>query len=353
MIAELSIPISVWMSSTSTKVIPHMANLLHRIKSTSSDLNFKLSCEAIQSKHTPPSKSHIDFIRIHNNPEQPEIVLPNGERYCWYFAIGSMINPISQYLREITPVLSYPATCQHHKLVFRCFNGIADFEACPGSNFDGVAHLIPYDQMIRLDEIECFYHRVVIICTDYENQSQMAYAYQIKVKNQPSGIPRERYLDVIIKGCEYYKVRPEYTNHLRNEQPVVPRKQPHEFHSFQGFPPDVYYSEEELKKHDGSDPSVPLWISINGKILEYAGLPPPDHADHDFQKSFLTFLKPNLGGREVTNVIAKTLYEPLYKLPLTNEDICDEHRAQIEDFYYNTLSNSDHHTYWKAIGRLC
>ncbi|CAF4070113.1 unnamed protein product, partial [Adineta steineri] len=56
--------------------------------------------------------------------------------------------------------------------------------------------------------------------------------------------------------------------------------------------------------------------------------------------------------REVTNIIAKTLYEPLYKLPLNDEDICEEHRAQIEDYYYNTLSSSEHQTYWKSIGRL-
>jgi hypothetical protein len=63
-------------------------------------------------------------------------------------------------------------------------------------------------------------------------------------------------------------------------------------------------------------------------------------------------LKPNLGGREVTTAMAKAFYEPLYKLPLNDEDICDEHRAQMEDHYYNILASSENKMYWKPIGRL-
>ncbi|CAF1224413.1 unnamed protein product [Adineta steineri] len=329
-----------------------MANSLHRLNSLSSHDNFKLSCDIIHSKLVSPEKSFIDSILSYNNFEQPEIILPNGQQFCWYFAIGSMTNPISLYLRGITSITSYPAKCLDYKIVFRGHAGIADIEICPGAEFDGVVHLVPSEQMTHLDQIECFYHRIMIKCIDYQDQSHIAYAYQIKVNNQPISLPRERYLDVIIKGCEYYKVRPEYINRLINEQSVIPRKKPENFQLFTDFPSDVYYSIEALQKHDGRDPSLPLWICINGKILEYTGLPPNDHPDYDFQRSYYTFLESKLGGREVTNIIAKTLYEPLYKLPLNDEDICEEHRAQIEDYYYNTLSSSEHQTYWKSIGRL-
>jgi hypothetical protein len=329
-----------------------MASSSHRLNSSASDPNFKLSCDSVLSKLVPPEKSFIDTILAYDNPPQADIILPDGQQFCWYFAIGSMINPISLYLRNLTSIISYPATCVDYKIAFRGHAGIADIEPCHGETFDGVVHLVSNEQMIRLDEIECFYHRIKITCIDYQGQSHIAYAYQIKINNQPISLPRERYLDIIIKGCEYYKVRPEYINRLRDQQPVIPRKQPESFHSFTDIPSNVYYTEEDLRKHNGDDPSLPLWVSINGKILEYGGLPSNDHPDYEFQRSFYAFLKPNLGGREVTTAMAKAFYEPLYKLPLNDEDICDEHRAQMEDHYYNILASSENKMYWKPIGRL-
>ncbi|CAF1275619.1 unnamed protein product [Adineta ricciae] len=329
-----------------------MANSSYRLNSSLSDANFKLSCEAIQSKLVPPDKSLVDQILASDNPQKPEIILSDEQKFYWYLAIGSMINPVSLYLRDIVPVISYPTTCIDYKLLFRGPGGMADIEACSGASFDGVVHLLSSDHMAALDRIELGYNRITVNCIDYEGRTHIVYAYQMKSNKYPESFPHERYLDIITKGCEYYKVRPEYTNRLRDEQPVVPRKQPHEFQSFQGFPPDVYYSEEELKRHDGSDPSVPLWISINGKILEYAGLPPPDHADHDSQRFLYSYIKDNLGGREAADAMAKALYEPMFKLPLTSDDICDEHRAQIEDSYCARIAAGEQNSYWKPVGRL-
>jgi hypothetical protein len=330
-----------------------MTHSLHRLNSSSSDVNFKLSCDSVLSKLVPPEKSFIDSILEYDNSEQAEIVLPDGQKFFWYLAIGSMANPISLYLRGLIPLMSYPATCLDHKVVFRGPSGMADIEACSGEKFDRVVHLLTNEQMTRLDEIELSYHRIKINCIDYQNQSHIVYAYQMNNNlNQPISLPHERYLDIIIKGCEYYKVRPEYINQLRDEQPVIPRKQPDSFKSFTDFPSDVYYSMDDLEKHNGSDPSLPLWVSVNGKILEYVGLPSTDHPDYEFQRSFYTYFRQRVGGREVAPVVAKMLYEPLYKLPLNDEDICNEHRAQIEDHYFNMLADSKNKTYWKPIGRL-
>jgi hypothetical protein len=329
-----------------------MAASLHRLNSSSSEASFKLSCESVLSKLVPPEKSFIDSILAYDNPEQPEIVLPDGQKFFWYFAIGSMMNPISLYLRDLIPIMSYPATCLDHNVVFAGPGGMANIETCSGAEFDGVVHLLSNEQMTRLDEVELTYHRIKINSIDYQNRSHTVYAYQMNVTSQINSLPHERYLDIIIKGCEYYKVRPEYINRLRNEQPVIPRRHPNNFQSFTDFPQDIYYSLDELKKHDGSDPTLPVWTCVNGKILEYAGLPANDHPDYELQRHYYTLLKQKVGGREVVNVMAKALYEPLYKLPLNDDDICSEHRAQIEDHYYNTFANPQNKSYWKPIGRL-
>ncbi|CAF4325309.1 unnamed protein product, partial [Rotaria sordida] len=67
-----------------------MTNLLHRLNSLASDPNFKLSCNILRSKLIPQEKSIIDLILTNNNPEQAEIILPDGRIFVWYFSIGSM-----------------------------------------------------------------------------------------------------------------------------------------------------------------------------------------------------------------------------------------------------------------------
>ncbi|UJR10693.1 hypothetical protein I4U23_014887 [Adineta vaga] len=229
-----------------------MESSSHRLNSSLSDANFKLSCEAIQSELTSDEKSIVDAILVNDKPEEPEIISSDGQKFYWYLAIGSMINPVSLYLREIKPLMSYPAKCPDYKLVFRGSGGMADIEACSGMSFHGVVHLLSSDHMTILDQVEFGYNRIKVNCIDYQDRIHSAYAYQMKLNNYPCSYPHERYLDIITKGCEYYKVQPDYINRLRDDQPVVPRKQPHEFESFNDFPSDVYYSEEDLQKHNGS-----------------------------------------------------------------------------------------------------
>jgi hypothetical protein len=148
----------------------------------------------------------------------------------------------------------------------------------------------------------------------------------MEVENQPAGLPTERYLDVIVKGCEYYKVQTEYINRLRHEQAVVPRKQPNTFESFGNIPQNVFCSLDELARHNSNDPSLPVWVCVNGKILEYIGVPPSDHPDYEQQqRRFYSFFQLLFGGRVVDPIMAKALYEPLYQLPLTEEGLSDEH----------------------------
>jgi hypothetical protein len=329
-----------------------MTEQTYRLNPSLSDANFKLSCETVLSKLIRPDQSTIDLILSHDNPEKPEITLPDGRKFVWYLAIGSMVNPVSLYLRDITPLISYPARCSNHKMLFRGMGGMADTEACPDAEFHGVVHLLSDEQMARLDALELTYHRIVVNSINYQGQSHLVYVYKMNTVNLATNLPSERYLDVIVKGCEFYKVQSEYINRLKDEQTVLPRKQPHTFQSFIDIPSDVFYSVEELAQHNGNDPSLPLWVSINGKILEYCGLPPVDHPDYELQKTTYSFLKSRFGGREVTRVMAKALYEPLYKLPTNPDDLCEQHRASIEDEYYCRIANGQNKNYWKPIGRL-
>ena len=284
--------------------------------------------------------------------EKPEIILPDGRKFVWYFAIGSMINPVSLYLRDITPLISYPARCSNHKMLFRGIAGMADTEACPGAEFHGVVHLLSDEQMASLDALEMGYDRIIVNSIDYQGQSHLVHVYKMKTVHVATNLPSERYLDIIVKGCEFYKVQSEYIDRLKDEQAVVPRQQPHTFQSFTDIPSDVFYSVEELAQHNGNDPSIPLWICVNGKILEYCGLPPVDHPDYELQKTTYSILRLRFGGREAAHDMAKGLYEPLYKLPTNPDDLCEQHRASIEHEIYSRIFSGQNKNYWKPIGRL-
>jgi hypothetical protein len=69
-----------------------MTEQTYRLNSSLSDAAFKLSCENILSKIVRPDQSTIDLILSHDDPEKAEIILPDGRKFSWYFAIGSMIN---------------------------------------------------------------------------------------------------------------------------------------------------------------------------------------------------------------------------------------------------------------------
>ncbi|CAF1160263.1 unnamed protein product [Adineta steineri] len=329
-----------------------MADSLHRLNSSSSDPNFKLSCDILLSKAVRHDQSSIDSILAHDNPEEPTIVLPDGQTYFWYLAIGSMNNPVSLHLRDLHPIISYPARCLKHRIVFRAPGGMADLEPLEEAEFDGVVHLLNEEQMTRLDKMEMVYKRIRVPVIDYQNKSHVVYAYKMDITQAPEGLPTERYLDIIVKGCEHYGVRPDYINRLRQEQPVIPRKQPHMYQSFPDLPSDVYYTQEELARHNGNDPELPLWICVNGKVLEYAGLPSSEDPDHESQKRFHSFVQPQFGGREIDYGLSKALYEPYYKVPLHENDLSDEHRAMIEDHYFTMQFRNNQKNYWKPIGRL-
>ena len=330
-----------------------MASIEHRLNSSLSDANFKASCATVLDKLVRLDQPSIDSILAHDNPQQPQIVHPDGRKFIWYLAIGSMINPISLYLRDLTPIISYPVVCPDYQLAFKGPNGMGDIEPCADGAFHGVVHLLPDEQMTLLDKLESLYQRIVVTAVDYQDKSRMVYAYKMDSNNLAANHPTERYLDIIVKGCEYYNVRQEYINRLKQEQTVVPRKLPNTFQGFDQVPDNVFYSKEEIALRNGSSSTLPLWVCINGKVLEYGGLPPAEHPDYEQQRRFYSFFQPLFGGRVVDYGMAKALYEPLYKLPLSEEDLSDEHRAMLEDTFVSmVVKSAPNKEQWKPIGRL-
>lgn len=319
------------------------------MNSSASEAAFQSTCESVLSKIVRLNQSTVDEILSYDKPDSADIVLPDGRKFFWYLAIGSMMNPISLYLRDLTPVLSYPARCPNYKLVFR---GMADVEYCPDSEFHGVVHLLSDEQMARLDKLEMGYNRIVVNVIDYQNNSHSVHVYQMKLNNTIYNLPSERYLDIIIKGGEHYRVQSEYLQQLKEQQDVIPRKQPSTFQSFADIPTDIFFTEEELAKHNGNDGSPSVWISINGKILEYTELLPNDHPDAEHKKLMFNYIKTHFAGREIAPQMAKNLYEPLYELPINGKDLCEQQKAQIEDEVYCRLIDQSTKNCWKPVGRL-
>ncbi|CAF0975891.1 unnamed protein product [Adineta ricciae] len=334
------------------------ATLFCNLNSHSSDIPFRKSCERVLQRTKQFESHNLEQILAFDNPGKP-FIDDHQHVYIWYLAIGSMINPISLHLRDITPLMSYPAKCFDHRLVFRDRSGMADIDFCEGEEFDGVVHLVPIEQMNRLDQVEHMYTKIIVPITDYQERSHLVYVYKMTPNGQqerPIGIPSERYLDIIIKGCEYFGVRSSYINRLKNKQTVIPRKSADTYQTIADVPDNVFYTYEDLAKHDGKDPTVPLWISVNGKVLEYSGLPSVDHPDYENQKRFYDFVLSYFGGREVVCAISRAWYEPMFKIPLNNDDICDEHRALAEDMCVSwglNCGGDNNASYWKPIGRIC
>jgi hypothetical protein len=339
---------------SNSRVSPLLSN---RLNSFSSDVNFKKSCATILTKTKRLDARVLNSILAYDDLEKP-MIDDDNHVYIWYLAIGSMTNPISLHLRDLTPLISYPAKCPGYRLVFRHPDGMADIEPCKGKAFHGVVHLLPIEQMIHLDQVEHMYRRIIVNTIDYQKRSHLVYVYKMNLigeQERSIGIPSERYLDIIVKGCEYFGVRSSYINRLKHEQSIIPRKSSTEYETINNIPNNVYYTNEDLLKHNGKDPMFPLWISVNGKILEYKGLPADNHPDYENQKRFYEFVLSYFGGRDVAHGISRTWYEPMYKLPLNNHDLCGGHRAFAEDMCIswgigNDEKNSE--SYWKPIGRL-
>ncbi|CAF4713727.1 unnamed protein product, partial [Rotaria magnacalcarata] len=64
-----------------------MTEQIFHLNSSLSDASFTLSCENILSELVGPDQAIIDWILKHDTRDKAEIVLPDGQKFLWYFAI--------------------------------------------------------------------------------------------------------------------------------------------------------------------------------------------------------------------------------------------------------------------------
>ena len=154
--------------------------------------------------------------------------------------------------------------------------------------------------------------------------------------------PLERYLDIMILGCEHFGVSEEYIEFLRNHE-SQPRPKPEEFHSF-GEPPKgaPTYTLQEVEQCDGRD-GWPLLITFCGRVMECS----LDRNSKDWEE-FVEIHKQV--GHVGELYISKVAYDPKYGVPERLEDFTQEHANYLEDLLIRYMAFTGLPDVWRPIG---
>eukprot|EP00455_Lapot_gusevi_P056632 TRINITY_DN9457_c0_g1_i2.p1 TRINITY_DN9457_c0_g1~~TRINITY_DN9457_c0_g1_i2.p1 ORF type:complete len:311 (-),score=0.44 TRINITY_DN9457_c0_g1_i2:180-1112(-) len=260
----------------------------------------------------------------------------------YYFAIGSMTHPTALALRNLRPVSSEPAELKGWTLKFLGSGGMASAEPIDDeaetlnsstqalSSIHGVLHLLSVAQMKELDRIEGGYHRRPCVVTTYSGMEIHAYVYQMEAtRAMESGLPTQRYVDIISHGCTYYGVAPHWIAWLQSH-PRIDRKPPSLWNTFEVLPTTPTLSWEEIRVNDGQEGRA-LWIVINYKVIEFVG-------DRSSFFPFGYFVRHRIGGTDYTVRFARGFFEPLFQLTADTkrtEEMEPDHRRWVEDQFLN------------------
>jgi len=87
-------------------------------------------------------------------PAETEKVILEEEGYEWYFAIASMMNPVSLNNHGIFPKDSLAAEVMDYELIFYGPTGMAAAKPSLGKSFHGVLHKCTTEEMAELDRVE-------------------------------------------------------------------------------------------------------------------------------------------------------------------------------------------------------
>ena len=173
--------------------------------------------------------------KLGKGPEKKEKVNLDEDGFQWYFAIASMMNPVSLNNRGIFPKDSLPAEINDYELIFYGPSGIAAAKPSIGKSFHGVLHKCTPEEMAELDRVEVnvprtkatakLYDGTLLLCTIYSDPAATT------TDRSKDGPPTERYIDIMIEGATKYGVKPAYIEQLKKIE-SIPRKQPSEFITF-------------------------------------------------------------------------------------------------------------------------
>jgi hypothetical protein len=229
--------------------------------------------------------------------------------------------------------------------------GYADAIIEPGSTLHGVVHVITEEELDILDKIEIFYKRRVATARLYNGEERQVQVYYAESDANPSipddfhkpGIPQERYLDVLIDGAKHYGVQQSYIDWLQNHE-KIPRPSIDTMRSIgivEDFP---LVSIADVEFNDGYE-GRPLWISVNGKVLESCFAP-----ESEKLVSYRQRFKQKAGNLEL--YFGKILYDPKFGVIKSWEDVTPEYSAWCEHRIVEHLENVGDLEHWKLVGRL-
>lgn len=271
----------------------------------------------------------------------------NSETF-YYFAIGSMMNPISWRNKRISPPInSWAAELLDYELKFSGEMGFAEAVPAKGNSFHGVLHLVDATTMERLDELEISYKRVegkarlndgtLVTTTVYTKASTFG---------QEARPPHQRYLDLLIEGAKHYNVNQKQIQLLESYE-CRPRPTPHQFKSFEDAAPDapLLSYEKDVCPFNGED-TPNLRIACNGKVQEIIVQNVPNPL---FRNSMAFWKK---FGQRAELVLSKIMYDPKYGCPETVEEFTKEHAAYIEHGMYMISEVHRSLDHWRVIGRI-
>mmetsp|Transcript_10825 Transcript_10825/g.26473 ORF Transcript_10825/g.26473 Transcript_10825/m.26473 type:complete len:326 (-) Transcript_10825:326-1303(-) len=280
--------------------------------------------------------------RVVKKGEAPEEADDDG---LWYFAIGSMTNPVSLAGRGLNPLESVAARILDFKLEFFGTQGFAGAFPEQGKSFFGVLHRMDQKEMAVLDKIEAVYNRVPCTCIRCDNGKTIAdcYVYQVDPKKRPDGgainnPPTERYVEIIVEGCTHFGVPEEHIKWLRalDSQKRILVEEGVELKENQRMLRPNVLNNEIISR-------LPVW-----KLADF------DAKDENEKKKYLifrdyndlrvilkfkdeeklslrsTFFLSHAGGKDLCFVYAHLAYDPKYGMPKTEDDISSLHRKQIE-----------------------
>lgn len=272
-------------------------------------------------------------------------MMKSGNGSFYYFAIGSMMNPIAWKNRRISPISSSPAELLDFELKFSGGLGFAEAVPAKGKSFHGVLHLVDENTMERLDELEISYKRVEGTAKLNDGTFVTATVYtKACTFGQETNPPQQRYIDLLIEGARHFHVDQKQIQFLENHE-CRPRPLPHEFKSFKDVSAAVPLMSYEVEVCPFNGEDTPnLRIAVNGKVLEVL----VQNVDSKLFRNSLNFYKQF--GHRAELVMSKIMYDPKYGCPETVEEFTREHAAYIENCFYTVAEAQKTLNHWKVVG---
>lgn len=255
----------------------------------------------------------------------------------WYFAYGSMTNPISLRRRDLHPIESKSAYVRGFKLEFNLAGGMANVRQCSDSVIHGVVHKLTPVEMERLLSVESVYDLVEVEAVPYggNGQEEPVIVAELLVSDhsklpQDPQLPSERYINIITQGLKFHGVESSWVQKIRNS-PFRPSRQPNAYLRLQeGCPQELKtVSIEELAAMAVDD----LVFAVGRKVIKLDCSMSSDHPVVKVAQSHMC-------GKEITYGLCMNLYDPTLPDISTAADVTEAHYAWAEDFIVEWLQHS-------------